>query len=255
MSYGTDYLDYICSETPGVTLYLESTYAGMTDPIAFPIYTGSNGISTGVQYPPGYSIPITTTSDTTSTASTSSPISISTTSVVGTTHTSASSSSGASSSNSALSPGAKAGTGIGAVVVGLLLIAILLYHLRRRGAQNLYNNTSVPQSSEPSQKPELPTVQKQLTSVPFVPATTELPTNPNTRSRRPNNPQQQAETYAGPQLAVDIDHDKSGPQVPELEATMVPGQTPAASNAATNAPPLSISNEGVVLANIPYDKV
>jgi hypothetical protein len=33
----------------------------MSDPILFPFYTGSNGISTGTQYPPGYPSPTTAT--------------------------------------------------------------------------------------------------------------------------------------------------------------------------------------------------
>lgn len=34
---------------------MEPFWAGFSEPIAFPVYTGSNGVSTGTQYPPGYS--------------------------------------------------------------------------------------------------------------------------------------------------------------------------------------------------------
>lgn len=37
-----------------MTWTMEPTWSGMQSPILFPIYTGSKGISTGTQYPPGY---------------------------------------------------------------------------------------------------------------------------------------------------------------------------------------------------------
>lgn len=43
---------------------MEPTWSGILDPIAFPIFTGTMGISTGTQYPPGYSSPSTTTPST-----------------------------------------------------------------------------------------------------------------------------------------------------------------------------------------------
>ncbi|KAJ5988100.1 hypothetical protein N7481_003310 [Penicillium waksmanii] len=42
---------------------MEPYWSGFTSPIAFPVYTGAKGVSTGTQYPAGYSTPSSTTSD------------------------------------------------------------------------------------------------------------------------------------------------------------------------------------------------
>ncbi|BCS24827.1 uncharacterized protein APUU_41271A [Aspergillus puulaauensis] len=52
--YEPDYYGWFCTDTPDVTWTMEPTWSGMQSPILFPIYTGSKGISTGTQYPPGY---------------------------------------------------------------------------------------------------------------------------------------------------------------------------------------------------------
>lgn len=140
--------------------------------------------------------------------------------------------SNSSPSKSTLSAGAKAGIGIGAAVVGLLLIAILLYHLRRRGAKNSNNNVNVPQFREPDQKPE-------------------LQTSRNSASRGPNNPQQRTEThYSGSQFAVSLDSYESESQLPELESARIHSRPPAVSNISTNAPPVSLSNEGEIISEL-----
>lgn len=72
-TYDSDYLSFVCSEQEGLEYQMEPYWSGFSDPIAFPVYTGSNGISTGTQYPPGYPTPSSTTSSTSE--STSNPAS------------------------------------------------------------------------------------------------------------------------------------------------------------------------------------
>ncbi|CAI7614243.1 unnamed protein product [Penicillium pancosmium] len=62
-SYGLDYLSFVCSEEEGIEYQMEPYWSGFTSPIAFPVYTGAKGVSTGTQYPAGYSTPSSTSSD------------------------------------------------------------------------------------------------------------------------------------------------------------------------------------------------
>ncbi|KAK2754817.1 hypothetical protein FQN54_006710 [Arachnomyces sp. PD_36] len=63
--YGNDYSAFLCHSESDVTWTMAPTWSDMDTPIAFPIYSGSNGISTGTQYPSGYEGPTTNTATTT----------------------------------------------------------------------------------------------------------------------------------------------------------------------------------------------
>jgi len=45
----------ICDSTSSPAHKIETTFSGQTAPLTFPIYTGIHGLSTGTQYPPGFS--------------------------------------------------------------------------------------------------------------------------------------------------------------------------------------------------------
>ena len=70
-TYDNDYLSFVCSEEKGLKYQMYPYWKGMSDPILFPFYTGSNGISTGTQYPPGYTSPTTATGSGSSSSSNS----------------------------------------------------------------------------------------------------------------------------------------------------------------------------------------
>ncbi|KAJ5883038.1 uncharacterized protein N7473_009924 [Penicillium subrubescens] len=124
-SYGPNYLSFVCSEKEGIEYQMEPYWKGFSDPIVFPVYTGSNGVSTGTQYPAGYPTPSSTTSSSSS-SSTS------------TTSNSASSTSSATSNPSDhRGSSAPVGAIVGGVIGGLAFIsliagAIVFFLLRRR---------------------------------------------------------------------------------------------------------------------------
>ncbi|KAJ5355190.1 uncharacterized protein N7496_012402 [Penicillium cataractarum] len=128
-SYGLDYLSFVCSEKEGVEYQMEPYWSGFSDPIAFPVYTGSNGVSTGTQYPAGYSTPSSTTSSSSSTSTNSSSAS----------STSQGSSGSTASSTPSVYHGSSAPIGaiVGGVIGGLIFLgliagAIIFFLFRRR---------------------------------------------------------------------------------------------------------------------------
>lgn len=132
-----------------MTWTMEPTWSGMQSPILFPIYTGSKGISTGTQYPPGYRSVTETSEESSSTTDTS-------TSEPSDTDTDADTASTSSSSSSSSVP---VGAIVGGVVGGLAAIGIfafaviyLIIHSRRKRATTGQNQ---------HQGPEQPEIQKQ----------------------------------------------------------------------------------------------
>lgn len=123
-AYGDDYRSYVCSAEGGAQYHMEPFWSGMSDPIAFPIYTGSKGISTGTQYPSGYS------SSTTATDSDSNSRSSSSTSEASTGSSSNSDSSRHKSSSAPV--GAIVGGVIGGLALIGLVVGIIIFFLMRR---------------------------------------------------------------------------------------------------------------------------
>lgn len=120
---GTSYSEFLCIQQSSNVVLLASTFAGQTNPIAFPIFSGSQGISFGTAYPPGYSSPTpTTASSTTPTASTTS-----TTSTTATTSSSLSSIPISSTTSPAPSTQPQPiGPIVGGVVGGVIAICITI---------------------------------------------------------------------------------------------------------------------------------
>lgn len=115
-SYGSEYLSFVCSEKDGVEYDMEPYWSGFSDPIAFPVYTGSNGISIGTQYPAGYPTPSSTSSDSNSKSGSTSSTSQA---------NSESSTSDADSSNNRHSSSTPVGAIVGGVIGGLALIGTI----------------------------------------------------------------------------------------------------------------------------------
>ncbi|KAJ5107905.1 hypothetical protein N7456_004580 [Penicillium angulare] len=122
MSYGSDYESYVCSENEGEEYQLEPYWSGISNPIAFPIYTGSNGVSTGTQYPPGYP----TSTSTTQTDGTSTSSGSNTVSATSSGQTDATSSTSGPNSSGKSKPGAPIGAIVGGVVGGLVVASIFM---------------------------------------------------------------------------------------------------------------------------------
>lgn len=148
-SYGPNYLSFVCSEKDGIVYQMEPYWSGFSDPIAFPVYTGAKGVSTGTQYPAGYPTPSSTTSSSSS-ANTNS-------------NTASSTSQGASgSSTSPTSPGnhgssTPVGAIVGGVIGGLALIGLitgvivfLLLRRKKRPRQFQQPGPGFPQGPQPS---------------------------------------------------------------------------------------------------------
>lgn len=170
---GTSYSEFLCIKQSGSTLLLASTYAGQTNPIAFPIYSGSQGISIGTAYPPGYTVPGPTTSAATTSTTSSSPNSTITSSP-----TSFSSLGGTSDVPSSPQPtGAIVGGVVGGVIAICITVIIVALIMRRQRRTNevpsletstQYHQTANQHVQSPYfSKPELDVPTHGLSSHPF----------------------------------------------------------------------------------------
>ncbi|KAJ5280966.1 hypothetical protein N7478_006338 [Penicillium angulare] len=131
ISYSADYDSYVCSEDEGVEYQLEPYWSGISNLIAFPIYTGSNGVSTGTQYPPGYPTP-TSTTQTHETSTSSDSNSASASSFDQTVATSLTSRPNSSQKSKPAAPiGAIVGGVVGGLVVASLCVAAIIFLLIR----------------------------------------------------------------------------------------------------------------------------
>ncbi|KAJ5999618.1 hypothetical protein N7481_000027 [Penicillium waksmanii] len=175
-TYGSDYRSFVCMSEKDVEYQLEPYWEGFSDPIAFPVYTGSSGISTGTQYPVGYFASVSSTrSDSDSGTSKDSGSTSSTTQG----NTGSSSDHGGSSS--------PIGAIVGGVIGGLALIslivgAIILFVGRgRRRRQGQHHQDSLgfqngPESYARSPQPPSSTMSNVFPSYTAVPNT--LPSEP-----------------------------------------------------------------------------
>ncbi|KAL2835644.1 hypothetical protein BJY01DRAFT_252451 [Aspergillus pseudoustus] len=167
--YNPDYYAWFCTDTPDVTWTMEPTWSGLQTPIFFPIYTGSDGISTGIQYPAGYKSPTgteTTTGVTSTGEDENNEMSTSTATTTGghlgdqpTTSTSSSSSSSSSRSRSSIPVGAIVGGVIGGLaVIGISGFAILFLIMRSRRSHERERDASgnAQNSPRPYQPPARP---------------------------------------------------------------------------------------------------
>lgn len=128
-TYGADYRSFVCMSEKDVEYQMEPYWEGFSDPIAFPVYTGSSGISTGTQYPLVYSK---------SSSSTSSDLASGTRADTGYTSSSTEGNTGSSSDHGGSSP---VGAIVGGVIGGLAFLslvvgAIILFLCRGRRQQN-----------------------------------------------------------------------------------------------------------------------
>ena len=169
---GTSYSEFLCITQSSNTVLLASTYAGQTNPIAFPIYSGSQGISIGTAYPSGYTTPGPTTSSATTSVTSSSPSSTITSST--------SSSSLGSTSDVPSSPqpiGAIVGGAVGGVIAICITVIIVALIMRRQRHRNevpfLETSTQHHQTANQDvqspyfSKPELDVPTQGLSSHPF----------------------------------------------------------------------------------------
>ncbi|KFZ02389.1 hypothetical protein V501_09579 [Pseudogymnoascus sp. VKM F-4519 (FW-2642)] len=137
--YGSDYFAYGCGTESGISHILQTTPDGMTDPIAFLIYTGERGISIGVQYPSDYP----SESRTIETSSYSLPSSTESTDSSASTPTSPLLDPSTTPNKEATSKSAPVGAIVGGVIGGVFLIALIvgivlfLVIYSRRKKQNL----------------------------------------------------------------------------------------------------------------------
>lgn len=97
---------------------MEPYWSGFTSPIAFPVYTGAKGISTGTQYPAGYSTPLLDSGSSSSTNTESNSVS----------YITAVSSGTPSKSNPSQHRGSSAPIGpiVGGVIGGLVFISLIV---------------------------------------------------------------------------------------------------------------------------------
>lgn len=116
-SYGPNYLSFVCSEKDGIVYQMEPYWSGFSDPIAFPVYTGAKGVSTGTQYPAGYPTPSSTTSSSSSTNTNSNTAS--------STSERASGSSASPTSSGNHGSSTPVGAIVGGVIGGLALIGLI----------------------------------------------------------------------------------------------------------------------------------
>jgi hypothetical protein len=177
---GTQYSEFLCIQQSSSLVLLASTYAGQTAPIAFPIYSGSQGISIGTAYPPGYPSPSptsTTASPITSTASSSSRLS----------STSISSTSSPGYPPTSLPIGAIIGGVIGGVVaicIAVIIVALIMRHHRTRNeissdqvSPTYHSHANKDVQSPYFSKPELDVPPHGLSRRPFDYGVAELPPN------------------------------------------------------------------------------
>lgn len=165
-TYGSDYLSFVCSEQEGIEFQMEPYWSGFSDPIAFPVYTGSNGISTGTQYPPGYPTPSSTSSDvlpSSTSDSISNPISSTAGSGSSTPGHNGSKQHGSSTPVGAIVGGVIGGLALISLVVGVIVFfAIIRPRHRRALAQPQYYQPSPqgpPQYLPPGNPPMAPAPQ------------------------------------------------------------------------------------------------
>lgn len=131
--YGHDYSAFLCHSDRDVTWTMAPTWSDLDTPIAFPIYSGSNGISTGTQYPSGYESPTTTTNtDDSSTSQTASSSSSSDSSSGSATSTNPTATSTPETDSSPTPVGAIVGGVIGGLAVIGIVVCVIVYLLRRR---------------------------------------------------------------------------------------------------------------------------
>ncbi|KAJ5432768.1 uncharacterized protein N7458_011924 [Penicillium daleae] len=205
-SYGTDYLSFVCSEKEGIEYQMEPYWSGFRDPIAFPVYTGSNGISTGTQYPAGYPTPSSTTS--------SSSSSTTTTSASG---TSPGTSGSSATSNPSDHRGSSAPVGaiVGGVIGGLAFISLIagaiiffLMHRRRRPQPGQYQQpaSGFPPGSQPPAS-QYPHPANPAMNTGF-PSNASAPINPLPGQGPPQNPP----TQQPPRHEIETEYNK-----PELD--------------------------------------
>ncbi|KFZ16760.1 hypothetical protein V502_04926 [Pseudogymnoascus sp. VKM F-4520 (FW-2644)] len=190
--YGLSYNAYMCVTESGIRYTLQSTPDGMTGPIAFPVYTGKRGISTGIQDPSGYPIESRTieTDSLPSPSSTDSPTSTPTgpsTDSPTSTPTSSFLDPSTTPSKKASSTSAPVGAIVGGVVGGVFFIAlvvgiVLFFVIRSR--RNKQNNLSPPPHQPPQNGFGNPPVN------PYPPIQQYYP--------QPNNPQPNPNQHAFP---------------------------------------------------------
>ncbi|KFX92598.1 hypothetical protein V490_05293 [Pseudogymnoascus sp. VKM F-3557] len=160
--YGSDYSAYMCATETGISYTLQSTPDGFTAPIAFPVYTGKRGISTGIQYPigypsesrtittSGYSTPPSTDLPSSDSPSADLPSSTPTNSFLdpSTTSSKGNSSGGPSGSSKSTPVGAIVGGVIGGVFVIAFVVGIILFFVLR-SRRNSQNNLAPPLHQPP----------------------------------------------------------------------------------------------------------
>ncbi|KFX96149.1 hypothetical protein O988_05437 [Pseudogymnoascus sp. VKM F-3808] len=149
--YSDDYSAYICTSDTSVTFQLQPTWSGMTDVIAFPIFTGKNGISTGTQSPLGSPLPTHTEIDapaTPSDSAQSNPNSLPSSNPQSTSDSTPSSSTSSTSNTKSTPVGAIVGGVIGGLaLVGIFALAVIFFVIRsRRQRQGLTPSHQLPQN-------------------------------------------------------------------------------------------------------------
>ncbi|GLI72037.1 hypothetical protein PoHVEF18_000204 [Penicillium ochrochloron] len=216
-SYGPNYLSFVCSEKEGIEYQMEPYWSGFSDPIAFPVYTGSKGVSTGTQYPAGYPTPSSTTSSSSSTSTTS--------------HSASNTSSATSNPSDHRGSSAPVGAIVGGVIGGLAFIsliagAIVFFLLRRRQRprpgqpqQLAPSFPQGPQPPDPAMKTGLPLNK----TAPIIPVFGQGPPQ-SPPAQQP--PRHEIETqYNKPELDISRQHPElAGADQPARVPTMQPLQ-------------------------------
>ncbi|CAI7665027.1 unnamed protein product [Penicillium pancosmium] len=184
-TYGADYRSFVCMSEKDVEYQLEPYWEGFSDPIAFPVYTGSSGISTGTQYPVGYS---------TSVSSTSSDSNFGTSTDSRSTSTTAEGNTGSSSDHgdSSAPIGAIVGGVIGGLALISLIVGVIIFFVcrgrRRQGQQDSLGFQDSPESCAQSPLPRSSTMSNAFasyTAVPnSLPSEGPLESSPSQRSPR-----------------------------------------------------------------------
>jgi hypothetical protein len=172
---GTSYSEFLCIQQSSNLVLLASTYAGQVNPIAFPIYSGSQGISIGTAYPPGYSSPAPTSTTSISTT-------LTTSSLPSSSSASISSTSPPEISSQPQPVGAIVGGVVGGVVaicITVIIVALIMRCQRRRNemlpGQTHHHSASLDFQSPYFSKPELDVATQTLTSRPSDHRVAELP--------------------------------------------------------------------------------
>ncbi|KAF9890852.1 hypothetical protein FE257_005428 [Aspergillus nanangensis] len=198
-----DYRAYVCASSSGLRYQMEPTYDGFTTPIAFPTFTGSDGISVGTQYPGDSPTPTSSTSSESTSSSTSSDFSSSTDS-----SSSSPTSSSSAASDKLKSKSVPVGPIVGGVigglaVVGIIACAIIFMVIRSRKR----NNANVPPQPNAENQPPTSDMQKtdafQPGAEPFQPGAGQFGYPPQFQSHGVPPPGANVELYAPERSELD----------------------------------------------------